>query len=129
MEELKRAFRPEFINRIDDIIVFHSLSLEHITEIIRLMIMRINKQLTEKGIELVLTPAATAALVEKGFDPTYGARQLRRTIQKHIEDPLAEAIVRGQVPESARIEVDIDGANFVFRESQAVDVPLELAEH
>jgi ATP-dependent Clp protease ATP-binding subunit ClpA len=67
--------------------------------------------------------------VEKGFDPTYGARQLRRTIQKHIEDPLAEAIVRGQVPESARIEVDVDGANFVFRESPPVDAPLELAEH
>jgi ATP-dependent Clp protease ATP-binding subunit ClpC len=129
LEELKRAFRPEFLNRIDDIIVFHSLALEHITKIIRLMIGRINKQLAEKGIELVLTPAAETALVEKGYDPTYGARQLRRTIQKHIEDPLAEAIVRGQVAEHARIEVDVDGANFVFREAQAVDAPLELAEH
>ncbi|HUF92378.1 MAG TPA: AAA family ATPase, partial [Candidatus Limnocylindria bacterium] len=127
MEELKRGFRPEFINRIDDIIVFHSLTLGHIQQIIRMMIGRINKQLTEKGIELVLTPAAEAALVEKGFDPTYGARQLRRTIQKHVEDPLAEAIVRGQVPESARIEVDVEGANFVFREAQAVHAPLELA--
>ena len=60
------------------------------------MIARINKQLREKGIELLLTPAARAALVDKGYDPTYGARQLRRTIQKHIEDPLAEAIVRGR---------------------------------
>jgi ATP-dependent Clp protease ATP-binding subunit ClpC len=129
MEELKRGFRPEFINRIDDIIVFHSLSIDHIKEIIRLMIDRINKQLVDKGIELVLTAAAESALVEKGYDPTYGARQLRRTIQKHIEDPLAEAIVRGQVPESARIEVDIDGGNFVFREAQAVAEPsLELAE-
>ncbi len=129
LEEMKRAFRPEFLNRIDDIIVFHALSLDHIKEIIRLMIGRINKQLTEKGIELVLTPAAQAALVEKGYDQTYGARQLRRTIQKHIEDPLAEAIVRGQVAESARIEVDIEGANFTFREAQAADAPLELAEH
>ena len=129
LEEMKRAFRPEFLNRIDDIIVFHALSLDHIKEIIRLMIGRINKQLTEKGIELVLTPAAEAALVEKGYDQTYGARQLRRTIQKHIEDPLAEAIVRGQVAESARIEVDIEGANFTFREAQAADAPLELAEH
>jgi ATP-dependent Clp protease ATP-binding subunit ClpC len=128
MEEMKRAFRPEFINRIDDIIVFHALSLAHIQQIIRLMIDKINKQLTEKGIELVLTPAAEAALVEKGYDPQYGARQLRRTIQKHIEDPLAEAIVRGQVPESARIDVDVDGGNFVFRESRAADAPLELAE-
>ena len=68
-------------------------------------------------------------LVDEGYDPIYGARQLRRTIQKHIEDPLAEAIVRGQVPESARIDVDIDGGNFVFREAQAAEAPLELAEH
>ena len=129
MEEMKRAFRPEFINRIDDIIVFHALSLAHIQQIIRLMIDKINKQLTEKGIQLVLTPAAEAVLVDKGYDPQYGARQLRRTIQKHIEDPLAEAIVRGQVPESARIEVDIVGSEFVFREAQAADAPLELAEH
>ena len=74
--------------------------------------------------------AAESALVDKGFDPTYGARQLRRTIQKHIEDPLAEAIVRGQVPESARIEVDVDGTGgFKFREAQPVEPPLELAEH
>jgi hypothetical protein len=87
--------------------------------------------LTEKGIELILTPAAENALVEKGYDPTYGARQLRRTIQKHIEDPLAEAIVRGQLVDSARIEVDVEGGNFVFREAppQAADAPLELAEH
>jgi len=129
MEELKRAFRPEFINRIDDIIVFHALSVEHIKVIIRLMVERINKQLVEKGIELVLTPAAETALVEKGYDPIYGARQLRRTIQKHVEDPLAEAIVRSQVPESARIEVDIEGGNFVFREIRPIEAPLALAEH
>jgi len=129
LEELKRTFRPEFLNRIDDIIVFHALGFDHIKQIIRLMIGRINKQLADKGIELVLSPAAETALVEKGYDPTYGARQLRRTIQKYIEDPLAEAIVRGQVAESARIEVDVDGANFTFREAQVVDAPLELAEH
>jgi ATP-dependent Clp protease ATP-binding subunit ClpC len=129
IEELKRAFRPEFLNRIDETVVFHSLSAAHIKEIIRLMISRINKQLSEKGIALMLTEPAEQALVEKGYDPTYGARQLRRTIQKHIEDPLAEAIVRGQISESARIEVDIDGGNFVFREARPVDAPLELAEH
>src|SRR3970040_879417 len=128
LEELKRAFRPEFLNRIDDIIVFHALALDHIKQIIRLMIARINKQLAEKGIELILTQAAEAALVEKGYDPTYGARQLRRTIQKHIEDPLAEAIVRGQVAESARIEVDVEGTGFAFREAPPVEAPLELAE-
>jgi ATP-dependent Clp protease ATP-binding subunit ClpC len=131
MEELKRAFRPEFLNRIDETVVFHALGTEHIQLIVRLMITRINKQLEERGIELVLTRAAEQALVDKGFDAIYGARQLRRTIQKHIEDPLAEAIVRGQVAEAARIEVDVDGGsgNFVFREAQAADAPLELAQH
>jgi ATP-dependent Clp protease ATP-binding subunit ClpC len=131
MEELKRAFRPEFLNRIDETVVFHPLAMEHISQIIRLMINRINKQLEEKGIEIVLTAIAEQALVDKGFDATYGARQLRRTIQKHIEDPLAEAIVRGQLAEAARIEVDVDGAtgNFVFREARPSDVPLELAQH
>jgi ATP-dependent Clp protease ATP-binding subunit ClpC len=131
MEEMKRAFRPEFLNRIDDIIVFHSLAEQHIKSIIRLMVARINKQLTDKTIELILTPAAENALLEKGYDPTYGARQLRRTIQKQIEDPLAEAIVRGQLVDSARIEVDVEGGVFVFREAQplAADAPLELAEH
>jgi ATP-dependent Clp protease ATP-binding subunit ClpC len=129
MEELKRAFRPEFLNRIDDIIVFHALSIDDIKLIIRLMVRRINHQLSERGIELILTEAAESALVEKGYDATYGARQLRRTIQKHVEDPLAEAIVRGQIAESARVEVDIDAGNFVFREARAAEAPLELAEH
>ena len=94
------------------------------------MIARINKQLEDKGMELTLTAAAEQVLLDKGYDPTYGARQLRRTIQKHIEDPLAEAIVRSQIPESSRIEIDVDGSsNFVFREAQAAEPPLELAEH
>jgi ATP-dependent Clp protease ATP-binding subunit ClpC len=129
LEELKRAFRPEFVNRIDDTIVFHALSREDITAIVRLMINQINLQLSEKGIQVEPTPVALDLLVEKGFDATYGARQLRRTIQKHLEDPLAEAIVRGQVSEGARIEVDVEGENFVFREAQVAESRLALAEH
>jgi ATP-dependent Clp protease ATP-binding subunit ClpC len=126
---MKRAFRPEFLNRIDDVVVFHSLSPDHIKEIIRLIVGRINKQHSERGITLSLTEAAEVLLVEKGYDPTYGARQLRRTIQKMIEDPLAETIIRGRIPEHARVEVDVDGGAFVFREAETVDAPLELAEH
>ncbi|MEK6665968.1 MAG: ATP-dependent Clp protease ATP-binding subunit [candidate division NC10 bacterium] len=129
IEELKRAFRPEFLNRIDDIVVFHSLSVDHIKGIIRLMMNRIDKQLAEKGIQIALTPAAEELLLQKGYDPIYGARQLRRTIQKLIEDPLAEAIVRGQFSEGVRIEVDSEGESFVFREREPADAPLELAEH
>jgi ATP-dependent Clp protease ATP-binding subunit ClpC len=129
MDELRRAFRPEFINRVDDIIVFHALSKEDITAIVRLMVTRINLQLADKGIRLEPTEAALDLLVEKGFDTTYGARQLRRTIQKHVEDPLAEAIVRGQFSEGSRIEVATAGENFVFREIQIAEPPLALAEH
>jgi ATP-dependent Clp protease ATP-binding subunit ClpC len=129
LEELRRAFRPEFINRVDDIIVFHALSKEDITAIVRLMVARINQQLSDKGIRLEPTDAALDLLVRKGFDATYGARQLRRTIQKHVEDPLAEAIVRGQCADGVRVEVDADGENFVFRENQVAETPLALAEH
>jgi ATP-dependent Clp protease ATP-binding subunit ClpA len=103
--------------------------MEHIMGIIRLMMTRINKQLLEKGIQIELTPLAEQLLVQKGYDAIYGARQLRRTIQKQIEDPLAEAIVRGQFSEGTRIEVDAAGESFVFREREPVEPPLELAEH
>ncbi|MBI4610697.1 MAG: hypothetical protein HY726_17010, partial [Candidatus Rokubacteria bacterium] len=96
---------------------------------IRLMIDRINKQLVDKGIRLLLSLAAEELLVRKGYDPIYGARQLRRTIQKHIEDPLAEAIVRGQFSEGTQIEVDCEGEAFVLREREPAEPPLELAEH
>jgi ATP-dependent Clp protease ATP-binding subunit ClpC len=128
LDELKRAFRPEFINRIDDIIVFHALSREHITAIVQLMVGRINKQLSDKGIQLEPTGAALDLLVQRGYDPTYGARQLRRTIQKYVEDPLAEAIVRGQFGDGARIEVDVEAGNFTFREIQIAEPRLALAE-
>jgi ATP-dependent Clp protease ATP-binding subunit ClpC len=114
IEELKRAFRPEFLNRIDDTIVFHPLSETHIKDIIRLMINRINKQLEDKGMELSLTQAAEMALVDKGYDPTYGARQLRRTIQKHIEDPLSEEVVRGRFKEGGIVEVRRGGEELAF---------------
>jgi ATP-dependent Clp protease ATP-binding subunit ClpA len=128
LDEMKRAFRPEFINRIDDIIVFHALSREHITAIVQLMVGRINTQLADKSIQLEPTGAALDLLVQKGYDQTYGARQLRRTIQKYVEDPVAEAIVRGQFAEGARIEVDVEGGNFVFREIQVAEPRLVLAE-
>ena len=129
LDELKRAFRPEFINRVDDIIVFHALSKEDIMSIVRMMITRVNAQLTDKGIQLEPTEIALELLVQKGYDATYGARQLRRTIQKHVEDPLAEAIVRGQFSDGARIELDAEGDNFVFREIQIAEPKLALAEH
>jgi ATP-dependent Clp protease ATP-binding subunit ClpC len=129
LEELKRAFRPEFINRIDEVIVFHALSEADIKAIVRLMINRVNKQLEEKAIRIELTLEAEELLLQKGYDATYGARQLRRTIQKHIEDPLAEAIVSGQIQEGSRIEVRPDGENFAFEPINELTEPsLNLAE-
>jgi ATP-dependent Clp protease ATP-binding subunit ClpC len=126
LDELKRAFRPEFLNRIDEVIVFHSLSEEHIRGVVQLMLDRVNRQLEERAIRVSLSAEAVEFLITKGFDATYGARQLRRTIQKHIEDPLAEAIIAGQVQDGAQVEVRVDGERLIF---EPVSEPsLSLAE-
>ena len=126
LDELKRAFRPEFLNRIDEVIVFHSLSEEHIRGIVQLMLERVNGQLEERAIRVSLSPEAVDFLIQKGFDATYGARQLRRTIQKHIEDPLAESIIAGRVQDGAQIEVRVEGEGLIF---EPVSEPsLSLAE-
>jgi len=127
MDLLRRSFRPEFINRIDEIIVFHALSEEHIKGIVQLMIARVNKQLEERSIRVELTSEAEDLLIRKGYDATYGARQLRRTIQKHIEDPLAEAIVGGRFQDGAQIEVRVEGDSFTF--APLAEPSLNLAEH
>ena len=92
------------------------------------MIARVNKQLEEKSIRIELTAEAEELLLRKGYDATYGARQLRRTIQKHIEDPLAEAIVGGQIQDGARIEVRANGESFMFVPVPADEPSLNLAE-
>jgi ATP-dependent Clp protease ATP-binding subunit ClpC len=95
-EELKKAFNPELLNRIDETIVFHHLEKKHIEEIIEILVVDIAKQLAEKGISFILTEEAKAFLATKGFDPAYGARPLKRALQRYLEDPLAEEILRGQ---------------------------------
>jgi ATP-dependent Clp protease ATP-binding subunit ClpA len=107
--------------------VFHSLSEEHIKGIVRLMLDRVNKQLEERSIRVELTGEAEDLLIRKGFDSTYGARQLRRTIQKHIEDPLAEAIVGGRFHDGAQIEVRVEDGDFTF--APLAEPSLNLAEH
>src|SRR5205823_2700512 len=92
-EELKRSFRPEFLNRIDEVIVFHSLSRENVKEIVDLMMKRVREQLKAKDVEIELTDLAKDLLAEKGYDPSLGARPLRRTIQRMVEDPLSEKLL------------------------------------
>jgi ATP-dependent Clp protease ATP-binding subunit ClpC len=94
--ELKNTFKPEFLNRIDEVIVFHSLRIEEMYSIVDLLLNRVRAQLTEQRIELVTPQAAKDFLIEKGFDPQYGARPLRRTIQRMVEDPLAEGLLQGK---------------------------------
>jgi ATP-dependent Clp protease ATP-binding subunit ClpC len=94
MGELKKVFRPEFLNRIDEVIVFHKLTREEIKEIIDLMISRVRAQVAEHELQLELTDAAKELLAEKGWDPAMGARPLRRAIQRYIEDPLADEVLR-----------------------------------
>jgi ATP-dependent Clp protease ATP-binding subunit ClpC len=130
MEELKQHFRPEFLNRIDDVIVFHQLSPEEIVEIVDLMLRRVDEQLKNKDMGLELTPAAKNLLATRGYDPVLGARPLRRTIQREIEDALSEQILFGTLKPGQIVVVDVEGADedehFTFRgEAKPVtpDVP------
>jgi len=109
MGELRRVFRPELINRIDEVIVFHKLTKEEITEVVDLLLVRLQKQLGERGLSLQLTDDAKDLLVEEGYDPTMGARPLRRAIQRLIEDPLADQVLGGDLAEGTVVHVDRDG--------------------
>jgi ATP-dependent Clp protease ATP-binding subunit ClpC len=106
MGELKKVFRPEFLNRIDDVIVFHKLSRDEIKEIVELLLLRIRGSLRERELQLELSEAAKDLLVEKGWDPAMGARPLRRAIQRYIEDPLADFVLRSELTAGATVMVD-----------------------
>jgi ATP-dependent Clp protease ATP-binding subunit ClpC len=105
MGELKKVFRPEFLNRIDEVIVFHKLTKEEITEIVELLLKRIRESLAERELSLNLSGEAADFLVEKGWDPAMGARPLRRAIQRYIEDPLADEVLAQSMPAGSTIEV------------------------
>ncbi len=115
MEELKRAFRPEFLNRIDEIIVFHSLETSHLKEIVVLMANELIKRLKEQDIILELTDDAIGKIVKIGTDLEYGARPLRRALQKHIEDRLSEELLKGKVLSGHKVIVDVENEEFVVK--------------
>ncbi|MFJ1458622.1 ATP-dependent Clp protease ATP-binding subunit [Nocardia wallacei] len=108
-DELKKHFRPEFLNRIDDVIVFHQLTTEQIVEMVDLMINRVGVQLKNKDMEMELTDRAKSLLAKRGFDPVLGARPLRRTIQREIEDQLSEKILFGEIGAGQIVSVDVEG--------------------
>lgn len=114
MDALKKSFRPEFINRMDAVIVFHALSREHISEIAKLELNKVAERLKERQITLTATDAALAKLSEKGYDPDMGARPLRRVIQLEIEDQLSDDLLGGKFEDGDTIEVDVDGEGGFF---------------
>ncbi len=113
--ELKKTFRPEFLNRVDGVVVFHSLTKEHIREIVDLMLAAVTQQLSEKGIKLEVTDAAKDFLGEKGYDEVFGARPLRRVIQDMVEDKLSESWLRGEFHSGDTAVVDLEGEEIVVR--------------
>jgi ATP-dependent Clp protease ATP-binding subunit ClpC len=129
MDELKRSFRPEFLNRIDEVIVFHSLTREDVKSIVDLMIKRVEEQLKTKDVDIELTDAAKEVLAEKGYDPSLGARPLRRTIQRMVEDPLSEKLLYKEFTAGQTIIVDGRDGEIVFEgaETPPDTPPVELA--
>ncbi|MDP9453786.1 MAG: ATP-dependent Clp protease ATP-binding subunit [Actinomycetota bacterium] len=128
-DALKQHFRPEFLNRIDETIVFHELSKAEVISIVDLMIKRVQEQLVSQGIGLELTPEAKLVLADKGYDPTLGARPLRRAIQRMIEDPMSERILFKEFSAGETVIVDAEGGEIVFRTVEGFEPPpVELAE-
>ncbi|SOC08991.1 ATP-dependent Clp protease ATP-binding subunit ClpC [Ureibacillus xyleni] len=120
LEELKKAFRPEFLNRIDDMIVFHSLEKDELKQIISLMANSLTTRLKENNIELELTDAALEKISEEGYDPQYGARPLRRALQKHVEDRLSEELLKGTVSPGGQVVFDYVDGEFVVNAKNTV---------
>jgi ATP-dependent Clp protease ATP-binding subunit ClpB len=116
LEELNRRFRPEFLNRVDEIIVFHSLTMEDLVQIVDIQLERLRKLLAERKIGLELTEAAQRHLAEKGYDPVYGARPLKRTIQRELQDPLAMKILQGEFKDGETAIADVRDGELVFGE-------------
>lgn len=135
-EELKQHFRPEFLNRVDEVVVFHQLTEEEIANIVSLMVGQVEKRLAERDMGIELTPAASKLIAEIGYDPLLGARPLRRAIQSKIEDPIAEQILFGEVKAGSIVVVDVaEGADkdsaepFVFRTAPKLEEIDHLPEN
>ncbi|MFN7767833.1 MAG: ATP-dependent chaperone ClpB, partial [Planctomycetaceae bacterium] len=113
-EALRQHFLPEFLNRIDETIVFHPLGREELHKIVDLQLSRLKRQLQENKFDLEVTAAAKDLLTQEGYDPIYGARPLKRTIQQRLQNTLANAILSDEFPEGSTIVVDVDGGEFRF---------------
>jgi ATP-dependent Clp protease ATP-binding subunit ClpB len=118
LQTLQTQFLPEFLNRIDEILIFHPLNRGQIRKIVDLQIARLKKQLSSKGIELDVTDAAREAIALEGYDPTYGARPLKRVIQQRVQNPLAVELLKSELPEGARMKIDYVDGEFAFEREE-----------
>jgi ATP-dependent Clp protease ATP-binding subunit ClpC len=121
-DALKQAFRPEFLNRVDDIILFHPLSMEDLTSIVELQVGELVERLRDQQLSLSLTAAAKEYLVTEGFNPVYGARPLRRTVQRLLETPLSRALLKGDFKPGDTVEVDVDNGQLVFQRGHMISL-------
>jgi ATP-dependent Clp protease ATP-binding subunit ClpC len=129
LDEVRKVFKPEFINRLDEMVVFQSLDLEEITQIVDLMLAKVSKEVVSQERTLSATQAAKEKLATEGFDAQYGARPLRRAIQRLVEDPLAEEFIRGNCPEGSHIEIDYaEGAEVLHFNITRKEAPAAEAE-
>jgi ATP-dependent Clp protease ATP-binding subunit ClpB len=114
MNALRHHFRPEFLNRIDEIIIFHGLSKEHLKEIVEIQVRNLKKLLAGRDLQIELSEAAKGFLAEAGYDPAYGARPLKRVIQREVQDPLALKLLQGDFGEGDRVRVDVEDGHLTF---------------
>ncbi|MFH1540521.1 MAG: ATP-dependent Clp protease ATP-binding subunit [Elusimicrobiota bacterium] len=126
MEELKKTLNPEFINRLDDIIVFHPLERDDMRKILNLSLEKVSEKTKQQGFSIILTDGAKSFLLEKGFDPQYGARSLNRTVSKYLEDGLAEEILIKKIPKDTSIEIDysMDTKKLIFKSTSLVETKI-----
>jgi ATP-dependent Clp protease ATP-binding subunit ClpB len=119
LEVLRRSFRPEFLNRVDEIVVFHPLAREQLRQIVEIQLARLRKRLEERKIELELTDKARDYLAEHGYDPSFGARPLKRLIQRELETALGRKLLSGEVRDNSRVKVDANARGLDFRSEAA----------
>ncbi|MCA9258606.1 MAG: AAA family ATPase, partial [Planctomycetales bacterium] len=127
-QALKSRFLPEFLNRIDETIVFHSLKRDQVTRIVDLQLDRLADLLAQRGLLLHVTEAARRQIAAEGYDPTYGARPVKRVIQQQVQNPLATELLRGEYPEGATVELGFDGEDFTFGRGDTSVAPADLPE-
>ncbi|MBV9490738.1 MAG: ATP-dependent Clp protease ATP-binding subunit [Verrucomicrobia bacterium] len=118
LEESKRVFKPEFLNRLDDLIVFHTLERDDLVKIVDLEVAKVVERVKAKDIRINLHPSAVELLIEKGYDPTYGARPMRRAVERYLEDPFAEELLRSNIKTGDTVEVHAEGQRLAFRAAQ-----------